>query len=47
MESKMQNPNKAECGICNKLMRFDHLKRRHQTHIEELTRLQEFNKKQE
>ena len=47
MESKMKNRNKAECGVCNKLMRSDHLKRHHQTHIEELIRLQEFNKKQE
>ena len=43
MESKTQNYLiKAVCGICNKLMRKDHLKRHYQTHIEELTRLQEF-----
>ena len=47
MESKMQNRNKTECGVCNKWMRSDHLKRHHQSHIEELTHLQEFNKKQE
>ena len=43
----MQNRNKAECRVCNKWMRSDHLKRHHQSHIEELTHLQEFNKKQE
>ena len=33
MESKMQNRNKkAECDVCNKLMRSDHLKRHKQTH---------------
>ena len=47
MESEMQNRNKAECRVCNKWMRSDHSKRHHQSHIEELTHLQEFNKKQE
>ena len=44
----MQNRNKkAECDVCNKLMRSDHLKRHKQTHKDELKSLQEFNKKQE
>ena len=33
MESKMQNRNrKAECDVCNKLLRSDNLKRHKQTH---------------
>ena len=48
MESKTQNRNRqVECDVCNKWMRSDHLKRHHQSHIEELTHLQEFKKKQE
>ena len=31
MESKNRN-KKAECDVCNKLMRSDHLKRHKQTH---------------
>ena len=59
MESKMQNRNrKAECDVCNKLMRSDNLKRHKQTHKDllslpdneiknELKARQEIKKKQE